>query len=118
MNFNTSVLSYDDKEECYNSFIDCLLGGSLGHINNELDKEKDVFILFETMIGLGKREYKGFDNVFKITGLIEIINNYFVKSKSDLVAAKDKHNDKIVIKISRFTVKNVVKEENKTEAIK
>ena len=112
MSFNTSVLSYDDKDECYDTFIDCLLGGSLEHINDELDKEKDVFILFETMIGLGKKKYEGFDNVFKIGGLIEIMNAYFVRSKSDLVATKDSYNNKTVVKISRFTVKSVIKTNN------
>lgn len=106
MNFNVSVLSYDDKEDCYNLFIDCLLGGSLEHINDELDKEKEVYILFDTIIGLGKREYKGFDDVFKIGGLIEIMNAYFVKNKSDLVATKGSHNNKTVIKIARFTIVN------------
>jgi hypothetical protein len=104
MDFNTSVLSYDDKEDCYNEFIDCLLSASLEHINDELDKGKNVFILYDTMIGLGKKEYKGFDNVFKIAGLIDIMNTYFVKSKFDLVATKDLYNNKVVIKIARFTV--------------
>jgi hypothetical protein len=113
LNFNVSVLSYDDKEEIYNEFIDSLLSGSLEHINNELDKGKEIYILFDTMIGLGKKEYKGFDNVFKIAGLIEIMNNYFIKSKTDLVATKDSHNNKSVIKISRFVVKNVDKTNNK-----
>lgn len=104
MDFNTSVLSYDEKEDCYNDFIDCLLSGSLEHINEELDKGKVIYILYETMIGLGKKEYKGFDNVFKIAGLVEIMNNYFVKTKVDLVASKDFYNDKAVIKVARFTV--------------
>lgn len=104
MNFNTSVLSYDEKEDCYNDFIDCLLSGSIEHINDELDKGKNVLILFDTMVGLGKKEYKGFDNVFKLTGLIDIINTYFVRSKFDLVATKDFYNDKAVIKVARFTV--------------
>ncbi|MBZ5529608.1 MAG: hypothetical protein LAN71_17135 [Acidobacteriia bacterium] len=103
MNFNTSVLAYEDKDDCYDGFVGCLLGASLEHINDELDMGKEVFILFETTIGLGKKEYKGFENVFKITGLIEIMNNYFVRTKSDLVATKGSYKDKGVIKISRLT---------------
>lgn len=112
MSFSAAVLSYDVKDEAYNTFIDCILAESIEHINDELDKGKDVFILYETMIGLEKKEYKGFDNIFKIDGLIMIMNKYFVNIKSDLVATKDTHNNKNVIRIARFqAVKNNKKSE-------
>lgn len=92
----------ENRDEVYNSIADIILEDILDNIVENTRNGKDVMIIYDSFVGRDGTYHKGFDNVFKIDGLVEIINKYFLKYKIDLVAKKDEYNKFNVIRFSEF----------------
>lgn len=69
----------------YDIIVEDLLDiGSL--INEEIDKWKDILLIYDHFYDKNDQRYDGLEDVFKIDGLVSIINDYFTRRKIGLKA--------------------------------
>jgi hypothetical protein len=96
------VLATDNKREFYDLIVSDILSGNIDLISELLAKEKIVLLSYDSFVGKSGERHEGFDRLFKLDGLIELINRFFITNKMGLVASKDVYNDRNVILISKF----------------
>ena len=96
------VLATGNKDAFYFLIVSDILAGNIDLINEMVAKEKSVMLSYDTFSGKSGESYEGFDKLFKLDGLIELINRYFLENKMGLVANKDIYSDRNVILISKF----------------
>jgi len=92
----------DDREQFYDMVADNLLDCNVDRMIEVIDNGKDIMMIHETFVGANNKCYNGLDTVFKINGLVEIFNKYFVRKKLDLAAKKDMYGGYNSIRIYRF----------------
>lgn len=97
------VLATGNKDAFYFLIVSDILAGNIDMINEMVAKEKIVLLSYDSFVGTNGEQYEGFDKLFKLDGLIELINRYFLENKLGLVANKDTYNTRNVIRLSRFS---------------
>ena len=96
------VLATGSKREFYDLIVSDILSGNIDMINEMVAKESTVILTYDSFSGKSGEYYEGFDKLFRLEGLVDFINNYFIKNKMGLVASKDLYENRNVISISKF----------------
>ena len=106
------VLATGNKKEFYDLIVSDILSGNIDLINEMVAKEKIVLLSYDSFVGKNGEQYEGFDKLFRLEGLVDLINKYFITNKMGLVASKDVYSSRNVILITKFTRVKVGKGEN------
>jgi hypothetical protein len=96
------ILATGNKKEFYDLIVSDILAGNIDLINEMVGKEIMVLLSYDTFSGKSGESYEGFDKLFKLDGLVELINRHFLVYKIDLIAKKDLYDNRNVIRLSRF----------------
>ena len=96
------ILATGNKREFYDLIVSDILAGNIDLINEMVAKERTVLLSYDTFVGKSGENYEGFDKLFKIDGLVELINRHFLVYKIDLIAKKDIYDNRNVILITKF----------------
>jgi hypothetical protein len=96
------VLATGNKREFYDIIVSDILSGNIDQINEMVGKEKTILLSYDSFVGKSGENYEGFDKLFKLDGLVELINRYFLENKLGLVANKEIYSNRNVISVTKF----------------
>jgi hypothetical protein len=112
---NKNLIGYHD------SIVEGLL--NIGYLKDKIDKGEKVLLIYDAFNNNVGKRYDGLESIFKIDGLVVLINNYFIKNKIEMKACKDMYernegNIKLnVIKIEKFIRMNFISRDKEKEDI-
>ena len=99
-----TIIAFENKylREYYDSIVKGLL--DIEYLNDNIDKGEKVLLIYDRFDNNVGKYYDGLESVFKIDGLLMIINDYLTRNKIGMRACKDIYGDMRlnVIKIEKF----------------
>lgn len=106
------ILATGNKRGFYDLIVSDILTGNIDMINEMVAKEKIVLLSYDSFVGKNGEQYEGFDKLFRLEGLVELINRYLLNNKMGLAASKEIYSNRNMILITKFTRVKVGKGEN------
>ena len=107
-----TILATGNKREFYDLIVSDILASNIDLINEMVAKEKIVLLSYDSFVGKNGEQYEGFDKLFRLEGLVELINRYLLNNKMGLAASKEIYSNRNMILITKFTRVKVGKGEN------